>query len=195
MSTGQQISVRIVAVAGSLRHGSTNAALLDLAARLAPSSVNVQIYEGLAALPHFNPDLDQDPLPDVVAVWRRIVSDADALLISSPEYASGIPGGLKNALDWLVGDPLFSGTPVALFNASPRATAAQESLKLVLNTMSAHLVADACITLPIVGPVSDRPIRADDSPLALRILNALRALETAGLQRRSTQEHPPRSGK
>jgi chromate reductase, NAD(P)H dehydrogenase (quinone) len=135
---------------GSLRAASSNLHALRAAALIAPPGIAIEHYDAIGSLPHFNPDLD-DALPAAVVDLRERVNRADGLLISCPEYARGIPGSFKNALDWLVGSPLFPGKPVALFNTSPRAFAAQDALKLVLETMSAVRIADACITLALLG--------------------------------------------
>lgn len=99
-------------------------------------------YAGLGDLPHFNPDLDgegQAPPPGVAAL-RSLVSASDGVLISSPEYAHGVPGSLKNALDWLVSSPDFAGKPVLLLNASAAGGQfAQRSLAETLRTMSARV--------------------------------------------------------
>src|SRR5262245_46073355 len=98
--------MRVLAISGSLRKASINSALCRAAARLAPFSVNVTVLPDLGNLPLFNPDLEPRPPADVQA-FRAAVGQADALLIASPEYAHGISGPMKNALDWLVG---FEGT-------------------------------------------------------------------------------------
>lgn len=119
--------------------------------QLAPSDVRIKLYDGLATLPHFNPDLDTVfPAPAVVA-WRARVAAADALFISSPEYARGVPGSLKNALDWLVGSSDIVDKPVALLNGSPRSTHAQESLAITLRTISAKLIAEQPYLAPVLG--------------------------------------------
>jgi chromate reductase len=94
--------MKIVAISGSLRNGSSNTAALRAAARLAPAAVDVALFEGIAGLPFFNPDLDGAEVPAPVAGFRAIIGSADGLLISSPEYARGVAGVMKNALDWLV---------------------------------------------------------------------------------------------
>lgn len=144
----------IVAISGSLRSGSNNSALIEAAARLAPGEI--EIYRGVGDLPHFNPDIEEaGRFPVAVEAWRALAARADALLISCPEYARGIPGAFKNALDWLVGYDGFSGKPVALFNASPRGVASQEALKLVLTTIGCTIVEEACLTLPLLGAAYD----------------------------------------
>jgi len=104
------------------------------------------------------------------------VNQADGLLISCPEYARGIPGSFKNMLDWLVGSPAFPGKPVALFNTSPRASAAQAALKLVLETMSAMLVPEACITLQLLGKPTDPIAIANDPVCREPLKQALQAI-------------------
>lgn len=110
----------------------------------------MNLYGGLGDLPHFNPDLESAELP-AVADLRAQVKGADGIIISSPEYAHGVPGVLKNALDWLVSGKEFMGKPVALFNASPRATHAQASLIEIVTTMAGRIVPEACITVSLLG--------------------------------------------
>jgi len=171
--------IRLLALSGSLRAASSNAALLGAAALLAPEGVAVEFYEDIGALPHFNPDLEADNLPGVVAAFRARIGATDGLLISCPEYARGIPGSFKNALDWLVGSFEFPGKPVALFNASPRAADAQAALRLVLQTMSARLVEEAGLTLPLLAKGLDASAIAADPDLAASIKAALAALAAA----------------
>src|SRR3954463_14085057 len=95
--------LRILAISGSLRRLSSNTALVSAATVLAPDDVEVRIYTQLAELPLFNPDLDGDHPPAAVAQFRSELDAAAAVMISSPEYAHGVPGALKNALDWIVG--------------------------------------------------------------------------------------------
>src|ERR1700710_47156 len=142
--------IRILAISGRLRAGSSNTALLRAAAELAPAGVEIEIYDGLGDLPHFNPDLEANEPPAVTDLRDR-VRRADGLLISSPEYAHGVPGAMKNALDWLVGGEEFIHKPVALLNASPRSHHAQESLAETITTMSGRLVAAASVAIPLLG--------------------------------------------
>jgi chromate reductase, NAD(P)H dehydrogenase (quinone) len=91
--------VRELAISGSLRRASSNSALVGAVARLAPDTVEVSVYRELGELPPFNPDLDGGSAPPAVARFRARLPWCDAVLISSPEYAHGVPGVLKNALD------------------------------------------------------------------------------------------------
>jgi NAD(P)H-dependent FMN reductase/GNAT superfamily N-acetyltransferase len=144
-------AIRVLAISGSLRHASTNNALIRAAAQLAPSGVQVEIYGELGQLPPFNPDLDADSSLVPVAAFRTALKSADAVLLSSPEYAHGVPGALKNALDWVVGSGELVDKPIALLNASSRATRAWSSLVDTLSVMSARVIRDACVTVPLNG--------------------------------------------
>jgi chromate reductase, NAD(P)H dehydrogenase (quinone) len=155
--------MNIVAISGSLRRGSSNAALLRAAVRVAPEGVRIHLYEALGQLPHFNPDDDgEDATPPApVLELRRLLIDADAVLISSPEYAHGVPGVLKNMLDWLVSTGELVGKPVALLNASPAGGLhAQNSLLETLRTMNWRVIAEASriepfVTRKIVGELTE----------------------------------------
>jgi chromate reductase, NAD(P)H dehydrogenase (quinone) len=133
--------VKLLALSGSLRAASSHTALLEAARRLAPTGVEIDLWLGLANLPHFNPDLDEDDearLPAAVRELRRLVGSADGLLLSTPEYAHGLPGSFKNALDWLVGSTEFPGKIVAVISPSARSVHAPEQLREILSTMSAR---------------------------------------------------------
>jgi len=133
--------MRVLAIPGSLRATSSNAALLRAAAGVAPGGTEVTIYDGLGGLPHFSPDLDAEPIPPPVAALRAQIGAVDALAISSPEYAHGMPGSLKNALDWLVSAFEPIGKPVLLISASPGGAAhAHAQLLEVLRTMSMQVI-------------------------------------------------------
>nr|WP_216595050.1 NADPH-dependent FMN reductase [Collimonas arenae] len=143
-------TMNFLAISGSLRAASHNSALLRALARLAPAGMHIELYCGLGDLPLFNPDIEaSDPAP--VADLRTRIMAADALLIASPEYAHGITGAMKNALDWMVGCEAFVLKPVALLNASPRAVHAQASIREIVTMMSALIVDEASVTVPILG--------------------------------------------
>jgi chromate reductase len=173
--------MRLVAISGSLRAHSSNGELLRALARLGRPEIVIDIYDGLATLPHFNPDLDQDgmDLPAPVQELRRMLAESSGLLISSPEYAHGVPGSLKNALDWLVSGPEMVYKPIGLLNPSPRSVHAHAALAETLRTMSARLVDGACIELPISG----RGIGADEilanEELRAKLENALDSMRAA----------------
>ncbi len=139
----------ILALSGSLREGSTNTALLEAARLLASEGVELVVWDGHGALPQFSPDME-NAVPLAVQEFRNLVGRADGLLIACPEYARGIPGAFKNALDWLVGGETFINKKFTLWNASPRAFEAQKSLHLVLETMSGIYVEEAALVMPLI---------------------------------------------
>src|SRR5579863_4634526 len=165
--------MKILAISGSLRAASNNRAVLEAARGLAPSGVAIELCEVIGKLPFFNSDLEAERLPEPVAGFRKAIGAADGLLISSPEYARGVSGVMKNALDWLVGSEAFPGKPVALINTSPRATHALAALTITLETMSAHLVKDASITLPLLGTANDADSIAANPDLAGPLRHAI----------------------
>jgi chromate reductase len=133
--------MRVLAIPGSLRATSSNAALLRAAIRVAPPGTELTLHDGLGELPHFSPDLDVDPVPPAVAALRAQIGAVDALAISSPEYAHGMPGSLKNALDWLVSAFEPIDKPVLLISASPGGAAhAHAQLLEVLRTMNMRVI-------------------------------------------------------
>lgn len=140
----------ILAISGSLRAASVNSALLRATARLAPGEMDVRVYREIGALPLFNPDLEAQS-PAEVTSFREQVQAADALIFASPEYAHGVTGVIKNALDWLVSFEPFAGKPVAIFSASPRSRYADPALRETLRTMSACIVDAACFSNQLVG--------------------------------------------
>jgi len=178
--------VRILCISGSLRARSSNLEVLRAVSSLAPKGVRIAVYSGLAELPHFNPDLDEEGMeaPPAVSDLRRRVDDADALLVSSPEYAHGVPGSLKNALDWLVSDPGVVGKPVGLLNLAPRARHAQESLTETLRTMSLTVVPAASITVDLSGRRLEVDDIVTDGHLAAALREALEALVSGAQERR-----------
>jgi chromate reductase len=175
------LTYRVLAISGSLRAGSSNSALLEAAAKLAPEGVTVEFYRGLDLLPYFNPDREDETIANV-ADLRAKIKTCDGILICSPEYARGVPGALKNALDWLVGGIEIVGKPVALLNASPYSTHAHAALTTVIETMSAKLIPEASITVPLRGRklppngIMDDPVIADSLRAAMTAL--VRAMET-----------------
>ena len=176
--------VRVMAISGSLRRASSNSALVEAAARLAPATVEVSLYGELAELPPFNPDLDHDGAPETVARFRARLQASDAVLISSPEYAHGVPGVLKNALDWVVGSGELVDKPIALINASARAHHAWASLAETLTVMSAHLILDASITVSLDGKALDANGIVGDAERSTALKSALEALARAAREAR-----------
>jgi NAD(P)H-dependent FMN reductase len=161
--------VRILLISGSTRHGSGNTATLRTVQAIAPDGITAEIYGGLAALPAFSPDEDEQP-PGPAAELRARIAAADALLFCTPEYAGTLPGSLKNLLDWTVGGGEIYGKPIGWINvaAGGRGTGAEEHLAMVLRYVGAVAVERACVRVPVprdaVGPdgiIADPAIRAE----------------------------------
>jgi len=146
--------MRILAISGSLRASSTNTKLVRAMAALVPTDMHITIYEGLGDLPHFSPDLDGDNSPASVIDLRAQLQAADGVLICTPEYAFGVPGSLKNALDWTVSTGDFSGKLVAAVSASPLwggGDKAHASLLLTLAALGASVPKQAKLTIPHIN--------------------------------------------
>lgn len=137
--------LRVLAFAGSLRDGSTNRALVRAAVDLAPEGMTVEPFDGLGEIPLYNADLDTDDLrPEPVTRFKAAITDADALLIATPEYNHNVPGVLQNAIDWASRPAFrspFVGKPVGIVGAAAGSIGtarAQEKLKSVLLAVHAH---------------------------------------------------------
>jgi NAD(P)H-dependent FMN reductase len=138
----------VLTLSGSLRRASLNTAMLAMAADCAPPGLRLKSHRGLGDLPLFNPDLEAQEPPSVTRL-RQDIATADAVLIASPEYAHGVSGVMKNALDWMVASGVFVARPVVLWNASPRASHALAALRETLGVMSARRMDEAGLALPI----------------------------------------------
>ena len=179
--------MKILALSGSLRANSINSALLRAAARLAPVKLTVTVYHGLGDLPLFNPDIEDRSIESVTNFHAQ-VANADALLIASPEYAHGVTGTIKNALDWLVSFEPFIYKPVGIFNASPRAQHADVALREILKTMSAMIVEEASMTIPLLGANLDEDGMVSTPSVAVPIRGALVALSKAVVRTAEQQQ-------
>jgi chromate reductase, NAD(P)H dehydrogenase (quinone) len=157
--------------------------LLRATALLAPPDIEVSILQGMGQLPLFNPDLEARP-PGTVVEFLQTVADADALLIASPEYAHGVTGTIKNALDWLVGFEPFASKIVAVLNSSPRAHHADAALRETLRTMAAWIVEPASISIPLLGAGLDESAIVNNPVIATDIQDSLRAIQHAVASRR-----------
>lgn len=135
---------KVLAISGSTRKGSTNEIILKTVARLFQDSLAMSIYNQIDELPHFNPDLDKDAPPLSVVAFRRLIEDADGILVCTPEYIFSLPGALKNALEWTVSTTVFSFKPFAFIVASASGEKAFESLDLVMQTLLQEPVDDHC---------------------------------------------------
>jgi chromate reductase len=127
--------IRILGISGSLRAGSANTQILRALRTMVDSEVDFQIFEGLEDLPHFNPGVNEDN--EKAAFFKSKVAEADGVVICTPEYAFGVPGVLKNALDWTVSTGEFNDKPVAALSASPLNSGGDKALASLLQTLTA----------------------------------------------------------
>lgn len=128
-------NIRILAISGSLRSNSTNTHILKFMAEIAGEGIEFQFFEGLDKFPHFNPGFDEDNIS--VADFRQKIQNADGVIICTPEYAFGVPGVLKNALDWIVSTGELNDKPVAAISASPLNSGGDKALTSLLLTLTA----------------------------------------------------------
>jgi len=142
--------MRFLGISGSLRRASTNRTLLEAFALYAPGSVTLELFDGLGTLPIFNPDLEETVHAPVERLASAVAA-ADGVVIACPEYAHGIPGGLKNALDWLVSRSEIPGKPVMLVHASARSSTSREHLREVLKTMSCKVFDGSEFEIHLIG--------------------------------------------
>jgi len=141
----QNNTIRILAVSGSLRSSSSNHKIVKAIVAMAPQNVLVNIFNGLGDLPHFD-----DGEYDKVNEWRKAISDADGILICTPEYAFGVPGSLKNALDWTVSTGDLYEKPAALITASSVGDKAHASLQQTLTALTATMNEETKLLIPFI---------------------------------------------
>lgn len=187
--------MKILAVSGSLRPGSTVTTLMHAALGLLPPGSESTVYTSLTGLPYFDPGIDPDDAPAPVRDWRAPVAAADAVLIASPEYAHGMPGVLKNALEWLVGSGELAGKPVALLTASPLPSGGDRArawLTETLTLMAAAIVPEASLGVGLVRSKLGPDGTLTDPGTARAIRTAWAAVERA--VRTAADRQPTTSG-
>lgn len=174
----------ILAFSGSPRPGSAVSYLLHAAAAGAPAGTGFAFYEATLDLPLFSPDQDGPDAvpPPAVAVLRAQMAAANAVLLATPEYAYGMPGSLKNALDWLVSAGSFYGKPTGVLSASPSALGGERArggLLLTLEALGAAVVPAASFAVPLVRAKLDATGVLTDPALAAQLRAAVVALAAA----------------
>lgn len=154
--------IKILAISGSLRASSSNTKILKVIERLVPENVAFNIYPGLSGIPHFD---DTDDVPAAVTAWRKELRAADAVLICTPEYAFGVPGTLKNALDWTVSSGELVNKPLALITASTGGDKAHAAFLQIFTALSAKIPEGGSLLIPFirskinaVGEISDAAV-------------------------------------
>ena len=175
----------ILAISGSLRRSSINGAVLRAAAEAAArDGIRVTLDDSVRKLPHFDPDLEDAP-PEVVVRFRATCERAAGVVFAVPEYAFGIPGAFKNALDWTVGSGSLYRKPVAVLSVAPpgRGAHVHEALRLVLRALDAdvghHRVPVAGSDLAVHGEVGDPRILGELAGIVRALAHRARAAAPA----------------
>ena len=161
MITGRK---KIFAIPGSTRTNSANLNLINAINELYCDQLDFKIFQGLTEIPHFNPDLDTDKPPEAVLAFRKELNEADGILICTPEYAMGVPGTLKNAIDWTVSSMEFSHKPTALITASSAGHKAHVSMIETLKIIESDVSIDSQLLISFVKTkVKDNKITDKDT--------------------------------
>ncbi|MBY3069562.1 NAD(P)H-dependent oxidoreductase [Rhizobium laguerreae] len=142
--------MKILAISGSARRNSTNTAMLQAVRAVAPNEFEISIFDGVGRLPVFSPDLEGEHLPEAVRNFIDAIAQSDGVIIASPEYVRSIPGGLKNAIDWLVSGDEIVHKPIALLHASHRGDDMLTGLRTVLATITDRFAGDIFLRLPLM---------------------------------------------
>ena len=137
-------------ISGSLRENSSNTNILKQMASMMPDEVELTIYNGIGELPHFSPEFDTETPPTTVEKFRSQLTNSDGIIICTPEYAFGVPGTLKNALDWTVSSGEFVNKPLALITASLSGEKAHASLLDTLTALSAAMAEERILLIPFI---------------------------------------------
>jgi chromate reductase len=179
---------RILLISGGTHEGSLHTAALRTAARLAPAGITTDPYDGLRGLPAFVPGEHWPPA--AVLDLRRRVGEADALLISTPEFAGSLPGSLKNLLDWLVDGGELHGKPVAWLSVVPpgQDESAIAGLQSALSHGSARVLRSACVRVPLDPGSADAQGIVHDPQLDVAVVDILRSLARSPAAARPRQQ-------
>jgi chromate reductase, NAD(P)H dehydrogenase (quinone) len=158
-------NLNVVAIPGSLRANSSSHKIINIISSLVPAGTDYTVYDGVGRLPHFD---DHQTLYPEVTKFREILAGADAVLICTPEYAFGVPGSLKNALDWTVASGEFVNKPVGLITASSQGEHAHAAMKLILTAINSKLLEEATLLIPFIrskfdaaGELKDQALESD----------------------------------
>lgn len=162
--------IKILAITGSTRKNSSNYKILQFISEQIKDSFEVEIFEELDKLPHFNPDLDTENLPEQVVSFRNKIIEADGIIICTPEYVFSLPGSLKNAVEWCVSTTIFSNKITGLITASASGEMAHDQLSLIMKTLGAKFENNTQLLIQgIRGKINDEgEITNEETELALQ---------------------------
>jgi chromate reductase len=173
--------MKIAAISGSLRHNSSNTGILKALKSYAGDNVELEIFDGLDKIPYFSAEKDTNAVDPAVADFRSFIHECDALIFCTPEYAFGMPGVLKNALEWLVSSTDIYRKPVATISASITPMGgdkAHDSLRLVLTALGVDFIDGAKITVPSMRLKIDSAGNIIDSKLEKELRQLLESVTT-----------------
>jgi chromate reductase len=176
------MSIRVAGIVGSLREGSFNKGLLRAAVELAPAGMEIEIYTRLGDIPPYNDDVFQKGDPEPVADLKAFIRGADAILISTPEYNYGVPGVLKNAIDWAsrpAGKSALNRKPAAIMGCSPGlggTIRAQHALRQTFVFTETHVMSQPEIKIPSAAPLFDSTAKLTDETTRQYVKKFLEAL-------------------
>lgn len=155
----------ILAICGSTRQHSSNHQLIKCIASIFSEQVQINLLHNISTLPHYNPDDDKEKAPEAVTHFRNLVLQSDGILICTPEYAHGVPGSLKNAIDWLVSSSSFSGKPTVLITASTDGKFGHAALLETLKVIEAKQVEQLQLRIPFIQTKIHNNIISDEKTL------------------------------
>lgn len=181
--------LKVFAISGSTKQHSSNESILKYISINFQDLLEVDFYEGIERLPHFNPDHDNEHVAETVKDFRRRIVQADAVIICTPEYVFSLPGSLKNAIEWNVSTTNFSNKPVAFIVAAASGEKAFEALDLIMTTIESRIAESAKLLIKgVKGKVSPKGIIHDS-----RAEDCIRKLVTSLIQ--SVEEENPQPNK
>lgn len=166
----------VIAICGSTRKKSTNLNLLYAMKELSRDYFDITIFESIDLIPHFNPDLDNESPPTEVIRFRKELREADAILICTPEYAMGVPGILKNAIDWTVSSMEFSKKPTALITASSSGEKGHASLLETLQVIKANITSNTQLIIPFAKTKINQENKITDGKTLEEVMNLIKSL-------------------
>jgi len=147
----------IFIINGSASENSANQKLIDNFAKQTTKWFNVEVYNKLKTLPHFDPELSINNTPDIILDFRNRISKADGVLICTPEYVFSIPSGLKNAIEWCVSTTVFSDMPLGIITASASGQKGHEELQLIMKTVMTKFTPETTLLIPgVKGKINEQ---------------------------------------